>query len=181
MTSQRVQFSCSVFLCMDIKVGLFVLISMYILFPHLWTLAILFFPSGMVYSKFLPIEILLILFFFFFLKSLGLFSLQQTGMIQRSVLGRNTERASMHGLSGWPTPRLTQWDAVSGSQILNSRNFVSLLARVAISPKKNKPCADKTPQKLFLWTRMPVYQFMMNDMLSMALLLHSKITVKQNQ
>lgn len=150
MASQRVQFSCSVFLCMDIKVALFVLISMYILFPHLWTLAILFFPSGMVYSKFLPIEILLILlFFFFFLKSLGLFSLKHTGMIQRSVLGRNIERASMHGLSGWPTPRLTQWDAVSGSQILNSRNFVSLLARVAISPKKTNPVLIKLLKNYF--------------------------------
>lgn len=89
------------------------------------------------------------LFFFFFLKSLGLFSLQHTGMIQRSVLGRNIERASMHGLSGWPTPRLTQWDAVSGSQILNSRNFVSLLARVAISPKKTNPVLIKLLKNYF--------------------------------
>lgn len=98
MTSQRVQFSCSVFLCMDIKVGLFVLISMYILFPHLWTLAILFFPSGMVYSKFLPIEILLILFFFFFPEVSGSFQ-PSTYRNDSKICIREEYRKGFHA---WP-------------------------------------------------------------------------------
>lgn len=72
-----------------------VLVCMYIVFPHLSTLAVLFSPSGMVYSQFLPIKILPTI---FLLKLLGPF----WPPVYRYGSEANTGEEYREGSPAWP-------------------------------------------------------------------------------
>lgn len=138
MASLPLQSSCSVLLCIiytDIKIGLFILINIYILVPRFRTLAMLFFPLRILYSQFLLLKIFLILSFLW--KPLGPSSLQHTATSSPEEEQRGGRCAWLVKLAQ-PVTRSQRCNFWSSNFKLQNVNFF-LLARVTIVPRRQPP------------------------------------------
>lgn len=105
-----------------------VLINMYSVFPHLWTFAVLFSPSGMVYSQFLPIKILPD--FYLFVEAVGsflAFNIQIWLKDQHQGGGQSCMACHMTA-----SLRCSSWF----SNFKLQKFYFFLLARVAIVPRR---------------------------------------------